>query len=109
MAAARCSQCGISYPGSFRSCQFCDGDLAYLSDAKPDSDWRTQVDRLQTQVVSDEEHEGIVAWRREQLAGAGYCQEQADAIAGRFDVDLHTAVGLLRQGCAMKTALRILL
>jgi hypothetical protein len=57
----------------------------------------------------DAEEEKVVSWRREELERAGYCQEQADAIACRLDVDLHQAVELLKGGCPIKLALGILL
>jgi hypothetical protein len=56
------------------------------------------------------EGERVQAWRQEELERAGYTRELASEIAGRFDVDLHTAVALVReQGCAPDIAARILL
>jgi hypothetical protein len=56
------------------------------------------------------EGERVQAWRQEELERAGYPRELASEIAGRFDVDLHTAVALVReQGCAPDIAARILL
>ena len=56
------------------------------------------------------EGERVQAWRREELERAGYPRELASEIAGRFDVDLHTAVALVReQGCAPDIAAQILL
>lgn len=56
------------------------------------------------------EGERVQAWRREELERAGYPRELAGEIAGRFDIDLHTAVALVReQGCAPDIAARILL
>jgi hypothetical protein len=56
------------------------------------------------------EGERVQAWRQEELERAGYPRELAGEIAGRFDVDLHTAVALVReQGCAPDVAARILL
>ena len=55
------------------------------------------------------ELEKIESWRTEMLERAGYPPEDAAELASRLDVDLHTAVGLLEQGCPAEVALRILL
>lgn len=47
-------------------------------------------------------------WRIEQLEDAGYPQEEAFLLARRLDVDLHEACDLLRKGCSVKLAVRIL-
>lgn len=51
----------------------------------------------------------VLRWRQAVLADAGYPPEEAYVLAGREDVDLHRAVGLLADGCPLKYALRILL
>jgi hypothetical protein len=56
-----------------------------------------------------DETELVEAWRAEQLETAGYGAQAAAEIAMRHDVDLHLAVGLLRQGCSTDLALQILL
>jgi hypothetical protein len=61
------------------------------------------------EVTGDTELERIEAWRAEELERAGYDRRQAAEIAGRHDVDLHTAVDLIRQGCPADLALSILL
>ena len=48
-------------------------------------------------------------WRLERLKRAGYPDEQARVLSERGDIDLHLAVRLLRLGCPVETALRILL
>jgi hypothetical protein len=45
----------------------------------------------------------------EQLSNAGYSWACAMVIAANRDVDLHRAVALVRQGCPVETAVRILL
>ncbi len=55
------------------------------------------------------ESERIEGWRREELERAGYRPEDAAAIAGRHDIDLHQAIELLSRGCPPELALRILL
>ena len=48
-------------------------------------------------------------WRTEQLQAAGFPLREARAMSERADIDLHLAVRLLRDGCPVATALRILL
>ncbi len=55
------------------------------------------------------ESERIERWRANELERAGYETGEAAELAGRSDVDLHLAVGLLERGCPQATALRILL
>jgi hypothetical protein len=55
------------------------------------------------------EQQRIERWRVEMLERAGYGADEAAQIAGRHDVDLHHAMGLLEQGCPPDIALRILL
>ncbi|HEY2371417.1 MAG TPA: hypothetical protein VGH82_02620 [Gaiellaceae bacterium] len=49
------------------------------------------------------------AWRREQLARAGYSEQDAAALAEHNHVDLHAAVALVAGGCPPALAVRILL
>jgi hypothetical protein len=56
-----------------------------------------------------DETELVEAWRAEQLELAGYEAQAAAELALRHDVDLHFAIGLLRQGCPAELALQILL
>ena len=51
----------------------------------------------------------IEAWRVEELERAGYPLDAAVEIARRQDIDLHRAVDLLRLGCPIELALRIVL
>jgi hypothetical protein len=53
--------------------------------------------------------DAILDWRLEQLMAAGYDAEEALQVAVRHEIDLHRAVALLRSGCPVETALRILL
>ena len=50
----------------------------------------------------------VVGWRFEELRRAGYGERDALELADRSDVDLHLAVELIRRGCPLETALRIL-
>lgn len=58
---------------------------------------------------TETELERIERWRAEKLERAGYEPAAARALAGRFDVDLHHAIDLLRAGCRPDLALEILL
>lgn len=51
----------------------------------------------------------IEQWRHEELERAGYDPESALVLAASHDVDLHSAVNLLRRGCSVDLALQILL
>ena len=55
------------------------------------------------------ETERIERWRFEALVRGGYEPSAARRIAARQDIDLHTAVDLLQQGCSAELALAILL
>ena len=55
------------------------------------------------------ELERIERWRAEELERAGYDPRAAVTLAGRHDIDLHFATGLLRKGCTPELALEILL
>ena len=48
-------------------------------------------------------------WRLEQLERAGYPAKDALLLADRLDIDIHEAAHLLRNGCPVATALRILI
>ena len=69
-------------------------------------------DEMQTselERVEDSEVGRVMRWRVEALQRAGYGQRASMELAMRFDVDLHLAVDLLRDGCSRQTALEILL
>jgi hypothetical protein len=51
----------------------------------------------------------VVLWRTATLAEAGYDEESAIDLALNADVDLHLATTLVRRGCPVETAKRILL
>jgi hypothetical protein len=61
------------------------------------------------EVRVDGELERIESWRAEELRRAGYDADQVAALAPRHDIDLHTAVDLVRGGCPHDLALDILL
>jgi hypothetical protein len=51
----------------------------------------------------------VFAWRFHELSEAGYELDDALMLATATDVDLHLATDLLRRGCPVSAALRILL
>ncbi len=55
------------------------------------------------------ESDRVALWRAEELQRVGYSVVAAAALAARRDVDLHAAVGLVKNGCPPSTAIRILL
>lgn len=59
--------------------------------------------------VREEEVERVRAWRLEELQRAGYEKKMARSLAECSYVDLHLATALLRSGCPVDTALRILI
>lgn len=61
------------------------------------------------ELLEETENERVESWRAEELERAGYDPSDAAKLAVRHDVDLHLAIGLLREGCPAATALRILL
>ena len=58
--------------------------------------------------VQETEADRVVRWRAEELEKAGYDADAAAELAGRNDVDLHRAIGLLESGCPVGLALQIL-
>jgi hypothetical protein len=63
----------------------------------------------ETYLTLESELERIELWRAEELQRAGYDARAAMVLAGRHDVDLHLAIGLLERGCPDELALQILL
>lgn len=57
--------------------------------------------------LADIDLEEVVRWRFSRLLDAGYGWDAALMLAREPQVDLHLAVGLLRDGCAVETAIRI--
>lgn len=52
--------------------------------------------------------DSVQAWRTEMLVAAGYPEEEALLLGRRTDIDVHVAVDLLRNGCSVSLAIRIL-
>jgi hypothetical protein len=64
---------------------------------------RTTFERLERPEAAK-----ILSWRFDRLVDAGYEPDTASFIAGRVEIDLHEAVGLVLKGCPPATAVRIL-
>ena len=57
---------------------------------------------------SDTEHERVIAWRRAQLARAGFDPHLAARVAHSWRMDLHALLDLVDRGCPPELAVRIL-
>jgi hypothetical protein len=105
---ARCSDCGIDYPASVTICRVCGDRTSRFPNQAYDPDWAAKVTAaLNPAPVAWEDP--VPQWRWSQLVKAGYPPKAAEWIAGRRDIDLHTATGLLAAGCALDVAVEILL
>jgi hypothetical protein len=63
----------------------------------------------QFELLDEAQAQRILSWRFEALTQAGYDASDALVLATRVEVDLHMATNLLKRGCPVSTALRILL
>jgi hypothetical protein len=61
------------------------------------------------ELVYESELTQVERWRVDELERAGYDASAATTLAARHDIDLHSAVDLLRKGCSPELALQILL
>jgi hypothetical protein len=63
---------------------------------------------VKIETTSEYETDGVVLWRRRQLAESGFSLPLATRVArdGRFDV--HALIELVERGCDPETAVRIL-
>jgi hypothetical protein len=61
------------------------------------------------ELVYESELTQVERWRVDELERAGYDPRAAMTLAARHDIDLHSAVDLLRKGCTSDLALQILL
>jgi hypothetical protein len=61
-----------------------------------------------TELHVPNETERVVCWRASELIRAGFDPPRAVELAERTDVDLHTALELVEQGCSPELAFKIL-
>lgn len=62
-----------------------------------------------TELFEETEAERVARWRAEELERAGFAPDTAHILAGRADIDLHSAVQLVERGCPPDLAAEILL
>jgi hypothetical protein len=60
-------------------------------------------------IAANVSRDDVLAWRFSELLRAGYSWDDGLVLAMNREVELHTAVRLMRAGCPSETALRILL
>lgn len=63
---------------------------------------------MQTEAEHELAASGVVRWRREQLARAGFPLPLASHVSRDPRFDLHALIGLVEQGCRPEIAVRIL-
>jgi hypothetical protein len=58
--------------------------------------------------IVETELERVERWRTSELMRVGFPGDDAVALAARMDVDLHEAIELVKRGCPLDLAIRIL-
>ena len=58
--------------------------------------------------IIETELDRVERWRTAELMRVGFPGDDAVALAGRTDVDLHEAIELVQRGCPTELAVRIL-
>jgi hypothetical protein len=58
--------------------------------------------------IIETELDRVERWRTAELMRVGFAGDDAVALAGRLDVDLHEAIELVQRGCPPELAFRIL-
>ena len=58
--------------------------------------------------IIETETERVERWRTAELMRVGLAGDDAVALAGRFEVDLHEAIALVERGCPPALVARIL-
>lgn len=66
------------------------------------------MNAAEIEIPVETEADRVVCWRASELIRAGYPDALAIDLAERPEVDLHTALELVQQGCAPDLAARIL-
>jgi hypothetical protein len=64
---------------------------------------------VQFETGGEKEVEAILQWRFDVLVRSGYDIASALVLASHVELDLHRASALVRRGCPIETALKILL
>jgi hypothetical protein len=63
---------------------------------------------MATQLAHEREIHAVAAWRRDQLAHAGFPRALATMLAADLRTDLHALIELVERGCPPELAARIL-
>jgi hypothetical protein len=63
---------------------------------------------MRNETRTDRDSQGVVSWRREQLADSGFPLSLATRIANDSRYDLHALIELVERGCLPEFAVRIL-
>lgn len=61
-----------------------------------------------SRTITDESTRGVVSWRRDRLAAAGFPLPAAARLAADPGYDVHALTELVRRGCPPELAARIL-
>jgi hypothetical protein len=96
---------GIDFPTSVMRCPICDEATDWLNSANPDDDWERAVELAAAQRPSTEA-EKVERWRLKTSLDLGYDVETAESLAVS-DADLHVLARLIRNGCSLELAARI--
>lgn len=107
MAARRCPVHGIDFDTDVVRCPVCQETTVFVASANPDRDWKQQVAELQRMRRPGAEDE-VTGWRLHRLLELGIDREDAEHLAARRDFDIHALAELLKRGCPVGTAIRIL-
>lgn len=105
MAARRCSLHGINFPTNVTCCPVCEETTDWLNSADPDADWQVAVE-LAAAVKPISENDRVERWRLETCLNLGYSVDVAESLAVS-DADLHCLEDLIRDGCSLELAARI--
>lgn len=109
----RCATCGhtLAAFSAPDECPLCYGSVweqrTVASDPSrtPEAERVASLSALAAKVIGSNQ---VRRWRFEQLQRAGYPVGEAFALSGFGHVDLHQAIGLIRDRCPIPTAMQIL-
>jgi hypothetical protein len=87
------------------ACPVCGQETDYMGSAAPDPDWEHEVE-LRTHHRPSVEQQKIERWRLQTALDFGYDVETANSLAVS-DADLHDLDALIRKGCPLLLAARI--
>lgn len=107
MGAYRCNECELWLPAQERNeCPVCMRLLVFHTAESVPRNWRKQVERVEEKHV-DKAEDQLTEFRRQVFVELGVPDADARHMAARRDVDWHLLQRILKGGCDMDTALRI--